>query len=346
MVSIILPIYNKEKELEQCLKSILNQTYKNIEIILVNDGSKDSSKDICERFLKKDERIKLINKKNEGVELARITGLENVNGNYITFVDPDDWIPNNAIELLIKSIKSEDADVSFGKFCRVLDKYGLIKREIKSNIYSNLVIEKNELMNKYYGSFCGWGDLPVNMCGKLYKKSLIDSVNYQPVGISHGEDLCFNLQILPHANKIVSIPDTIYFYRWGGITNNINKNLFKDACTAYNFKLKMFEEHNSKESYAKASVELCNFFITYIDTYLRFTNLSDAKIKSIISKEIKNKTLQKAVRIPRYDWFLNNKLYNCIKKQDVDKFLEIKKHGRRKKKLKSKMIYFVSKILN
>lgn len=345
MVSIILPIYNKEKELEQCLKSILNQTYKNLEIILVNDGSKDLSKDICEKFLDEDDRIKLINKKNAGVELARITGLENSNGNYITFVDPDDWVSNNAIELLVRAIKNEDADVSFGKYCKVLDRQGLIRRVVKGNIYNNLVIEKAELMNEYYGSFSGWGELPVSMCAKLYKKSLIDSVNYQPVGISHGEDLCFNLQILPHANKIVSIPETIYFYRWGGMTNNINKNLFKDACTAYKFKLKMFKEHNSKESYAKASVELCNFFITYIDTYLRFTNLSDMEIKSIISEEIKNEILQNAVRIPTYEWFLNNKLYNCIKIQDIDEFLRLQKHGIKKRKLKSKIINIVSKIL-
>ncbi len=100
MVSIILPIYNKEKELEQCLKSILNQTYDNLEIILVNDGSTDSSRRICERFSTDDHRIKLINKENEGVELARLTGLNYATGTYITFVDPNDWFPNNAIEYL------------------------------------------------------------------------------------------------------------------------------------------------------------------------------------------------------------------------------------------------------
>ena len=83
--------------------------------------------------------------------------------------------------------------------------------------------------------------MPVNMWGKLYKKSLIKDSIIETVGISNGEDLCFNLQVLPNANKIVSIPDSIYFYRWGGMTNSINKNLFKDACKAYNFKLKIFE---------------------------------------------------------------------------------------------------------
>lgn len=345
MVSIILPIYNKEKELKQCLESILTQTYKDIEIILVNDGSKDSSKDICERFLEKDNRIKLINKKNEGVELARITGLENANGNYITFVDPDDWIPNNAVELLVKAIKRENADVSFGKYCRVMDKYALIRKEVKGNIYNNLVIEKAKLMNEYYGSFCGWGEFPVNMWAKLYKKSLIDSVDYKAIGISHGEDLCFNLQVLPHANKIASIPEIVYFYRWGGMTNKINKNLFKDACTAYNFKLKMFKEYNSKESYAKASVELCNFFITYIDTYLKFSNFNNFDMEKFIEKEIQNDDLQTAVNIPTYDWFLNNKTYQCIKNKDAQKFLDIQKGGIIGKKIKNKVMIIISKIL-
>lgn len=345
MVSIILPIYNKERELTQCLKSILNQTYKKLEIILVNDGSKDTSKDICEKFSSQDNRIKLINKKNEGVELARITGLKYATGEYIMFIDPDDWIPNNAIELLLKSIKKENADVSFGRFYRVIDKFGLIKRSVKSDIYNNKIIKNDEFMNKYYDSFCGWGEFPINMWGKLYKKSLIDSANYRTVGISHAEDLCFNLQVLPYANKIASIPQNVYFYRWGGMTNKINKSLFKDACTAYNFKLHMFEKHNKKESYAKASVELCNFFITYIDTYLKFTNLNDLAIKNIISKEIKNEDLQKAVRIPKYEWFLNNEVYRSIKNQDVQGFFVIQKRGLIKRKLKNRITHIISRIL-
>lgn len=345
MVSIVVPIYNKERELYQCIESILKQTYKNLEIILVNDGSKDLSKKICELFSQNDSRIKIINKKNEGVELARLTGLEYATGEYITFIDSDDWLPNNSIELLLNKLKRENADVSFGSSCRVLDKYGLIKRNINGDIYNNVIITKEELINKYYDSFSGWGQLPVSMCGKLYKKSLIDSVNYGAVGISHGEDLCFNLQVLPYANKIVSIPQNVYFYRWGGMTNKINKNLFKDACTAYNFKLHMFEKHNSKESYAKASAELCNFFITYIDTYLKLTDLNDFEIKNIISKEIKNKDLQKAVRIPTYEWFLNDERYNCIKNKDIEKFLEMQKKGLKKRKLKNKAMIIMSKIL-
>ena len=176
--------------------------------------------------------------------------------------------------------------------------------------------------------------MPVNMWGKLYKKSLIKDSIIETVGISNGEDLCFNLQVLPNANKIVSIPDSIYFYRWGGMTNNINKNLFKDACKAYNFKLKIFEKFNCKDCYEKASVELCNFFKGYIDTYLVFSNFNDLQLLNFIENGIKNKDLQKAVNMPQYEWFLNDEIYRSIKSQDSKKFVELQKKGLIKRKIK------------
>ena len=252
----------------------------------------------------------------------------------------------SSISFYNESIKKENADVSIGKFCKVMDRFGLIKKEINSNLYNNKIITKNQLMNEYYDSFCGWGEFPVNIWAKLYKKSLIDSVNYRSIGISHGEDLCFNIQVLPYANKIVSILQCIYFYRWSGMTNKINKNLFKDACIAYNFKLQIFKEQNSNDSYAKASVGLCNFFKGYIDTYLKFSNLNQIEIEDLVKKEIQNKDLQKAVRIPEYDWFLSNETYQCIKKQDVEGFLNILKKGLAKRRLKNKALFIISKILN
>ena len=345
MVSIIVPIYNKEKELNKCILSLINQSYKNLEIILINDGSKDSSKCICEKFKNQDSRVKLIDKENAGVELARISGIQIATGEYITFVDSDDWLPYDAIEKLVQTMKKKDADVVFGNFSRVLDKYGILKKYSHKQIYDNKIINREEFIYKYFDSFCGWGEMPVNMCGKLYKKSLIKDSIIDTVGISHGEDLCFNLQVLPNANKIVSIPDSIYFYRWGGMTNNINKNLFKDACKAYNFKLKIFEKFNCKDCYEKASVELCNFFKGYIDTYLVFSNFNDLQLLNFIENGIKNKDLQKAVNMPQYEWFLNDEIYKCIKNQDVEKFLEFQKKGLIKRKMRIKTLKVISKVL-
>ena len=105
LISIVIPIYNAEKYLEECLNSIKNQTYKNFEVIMVNDGSKDESETICKRFLEYDARFRYFTKENGGVSSARNLGLDNVKGDFITFIDSDDWIAENHLELLINSIK-------------------------------------------------------------------------------------------------------------------------------------------------------------------------------------------------------------------------------------------------
>lgn len=127
-VSVIVPVYNKEKDLKRCLLSIITQTYKNLEIIVIDDGSTDESYKIYTKFANEDARIKIIRKKNEGVDCARHEGIKKASGDYITFVDSDDYLYDKAIELLIKALKIHDADVSFGNFIRVMGKHGIVKK--------------------------------------------------------------------------------------------------------------------------------------------------------------------------------------------------------------------------
>lgn len=345
MISVLVAIYNKEKELKQCVQSIINQTYKNLEIILVNDGSTDSTKEICEKFKKNDGRIKLINKKNEGLEMARRTGLEYATGEYIMFVDGDDWLPKTSVESLLNIIKSKNADVSFGKSSRVIDKYGLIRSIPKENIYNHIVIDKNEFKEKYYDSFCGWGEFRINIWGKLYKKSLLDKCDIKAEGITLGEDLCFNLKVLPKAHKIVSIPEVVYFYRWGGMTNKINDKLFLEACKVYDFKVDIFSKMGMTECIEKASFELCNFFQGYIQQYLMLYGLDDNRVSIIIENEIKNPKLQSAVRMIKTEWMLNEKKVEYIKEKNIEGILNIQRHDFTKKRLKNNILRFVSKVL-
>lgn len=113
LISVIIPVYNVEEYLRECVDSVLNQTYGNFEIILVNDGSTDSSGEICDEYVEKDSRVTVIHQKNGGPSITRNTGIENANGKYIYFLDSDDYIENNALELLVNTAEANDADLVF-----------------------------------------------------------------------------------------------------------------------------------------------------------------------------------------------------------------------------------------
>lgn len=320
LVSVIVPIYNLESIIKKCIDSIRNQTVQSVEIILVNDGSTDKTIDILKKCELIDSRIKLIDIPNGGVEHARLVGLENSSGEYVMFVDGDDYLPNNAIELLLNNAKLTDADIVIGNMERVIGNKGWIK--IKSPIpHENEVIKEPELFNEYYISFFGVNIIPVNMCGKLYKKEIF-SINGLPplTGLNHAEDLCFNMHLFPNINSVSIIPDTVYYYRYGGMTNKMNTNLFKDACIAYELKLKYLDKYQYKKGYIFIAIELINFLNTYIESYFKYTDLSRIEVCEIIKNEINNFSFKDAlIKISnskyidkRYQLLLENKILDYI----------------------------------
>ena len=147
LISIIIPIYNNEEFIPRCLDSVINQTYKQIEIVIINDGSTDESLNIINKYKKIDTRIKVIDKKNEGVSVARNIGIDNSTGEYITFVDADDWLELDAIEKLYKEINEKKVDIVRGNY--------YINNSISDNTnvskmyeLSNIVIKKEEIKDK------------------------------------------------------------------------------------------------------------------------------------------------------------------------------------------------------
>ena len=150
LISVIVPIYNSEKCLDKCINSIISQSYQNIEIVLVNDGSIDNSLNICNKYSKKDLRIKIIDKKNEGVSIARNTGIKNSKGVYITFVDADDWIERDWIEKLYKELKKFNVDIIRGNYYKENDIgiYGNGECFFENQKLNNLnFIQKEEAIN-------------------------------------------------------------------------------------------------------------------------------------------------------------------------------------------------------
>ena len=204
LVSIIVPIYNVEKYLKRCIDSIINQTYTNLEIVLVNDGSTDNCEKICNEYSKKDVRIKVIHKKNGGVSSARNEGIRNSSGHFITFVDSDDWIENEMIYKMLKLSKKYDSDYVMIGYNETDNVQNKTKYSIKESI-----IEKDEFMRKFFK--IGNQECIFYPWGKLIKRNLIEDDLF-PVDCRIGEDVIANYKTLMKTNKIAVSNEKLYNY--------------------------------------------------------------------------------------------------------------------------------------
>lgn len=202
MISIIVPVYNSEKTLERCIKSLLQQTYSDIEILLVIDGPTDSSEAIGKAYEKKDSRVKVIMKKNEGVSPARNTGLEHAKGEYIQFVDSDDYIAPNMCEMLLQIVDNSDVQMVLCGFHHLFLNKDIIKVP-KTGTY-NLKEFPEEFLQLYEAGFL---NMPWN---KLYRREFVKEKF--DVTLSLGEDLLFNLAYMKQIENIVVINEPLYYY--------------------------------------------------------------------------------------------------------------------------------------
>lgn len=204
-VSVIVPIYNVEKYLRKCLDTIINQTQKNIEIICINDGSTDDSYKILEEYAKLDKRIVIINQENLGLSVARNVGISKSHGEFIGFIDSDDWIDLNYFEALYNVAKKHNADIAC---CGFLRAYSASKFKKRMNIVSEAVFE---LANEKFRAT----DTPRRsyVFNKIYKREVIEKHKLQfPPGV-YFEDTHFMVRALYFSKKLVTTPDTLYYYR-------------------------------------------------------------------------------------------------------------------------------------
>lgn len=220
LISIIIPVYKVEKYLEKCIQSVINQTYENLQIILVDDGSPDNCGKICDEYAKKDHRIEVIHKSNGGLSDARNKGLEIAKGEYIGFVDSDDYIESDMYEVLYNLLKQYNADVSICNFYTVSQEKIAIKNAdngIKE--YNRIEILKEILLDNNIQSYA-WN--------KLYKKELFDEIKY-PVGKKY-EDIGTTFYLLEKCNKVVVTgkPEYYYINRQDSIVNNVTETTITD----------------------------------------------------------------------------------------------------------------------
>ena len=212
LISVVIPVYNVEKYLSKCLESIINQTYKNIEIICVNDGSEDNCSKILSEYKKRDNRIKIINKENGGLSSARNAGIDISTGKYITFIDSDDYIDEDCIEFLYKEIIENNADLSVCSHKVLYENGGVIDKATHNKyIYNSEQALKKMLYDQ---------DYDISAWAKLYNKKLFKNVRYPNGRIF--EDSATTYKLMDNARIIAVNSESKYNYiiRKNSITTN------------------------------------------------------------------------------------------------------------------------------
>lgn len=279
LVSIIVPVYNVEKYLEQCINSLINQTYEEIEILLINDGSKDNSGKICDEYKKKDKRIKVFHKENEGLGLTRNFGIERAKGKYMVFVDSDDYLPTTAIETLMSY--SKEYDTVIGGYTKVTNegKELFVEKYQKEEFTNENVL--NKLLPRLLGSLPNIKDsIFTTVCAKLYSAKIINdhNIRFKSEREFQSEDLGFQFDYFRYSKYACVINANIYYYRYNpsSLTTIYKKNRFEETLKVYEYINKMIKLLELPES-----------------AYLRNKKMLFVQIRATLSQENK-KTSKKS----------------------------------------------------
>lgn len=218
LISVIVPIYNVEKYLTRCVDSIRNQSYQNLEIILVDDGSPDRCPEMCEEFKSMDARVKVIHKENGGLGFARNSGLDVATGTYVTFIDSDDWISDDHIENLYRAARRTAADIIIGSHTAVAPDGTLHPHPIglREKLYEGTAICE-EIVLPLIGADVIFPDdvqLSSSSCMNLYRMEVIvrNNIRFRSEKEAVAEDMYFNIDFFCNANRIVAIDEVGYFY--------------------------------------------------------------------------------------------------------------------------------------
>lgn len=258
-VSVIVPVYNVEKYLHECVDSILNQTYQNLEVILVDDGSTDNSGTICDIY-EKDERVRVIHKKNGGLGAARNAGIDLASGEYLLFVDSDDALFPDCVKELVQGMQKYDADAAI---CGFACYDGTEIRQTINPVKEAEVITGKEVSHRYFDSYeqslfytVAWN--------KLYKKELFASKRYVEGRLHEDEDL--TLRLLFDVQRIVLLPSLGYKYRIARDNSIMKKFTEKrfELFDAYMTRMNFYAERGERELWSKTLVRSLHMFEQYV----------------------------------------------------------------------------------
>lgn len=321
VISVIVPVYNVDHYLRNCLNSILNQSYKNIEVILVDDGSTDTSGLICDEYAGIDTRIKVIHKKNEGVSSARNVGVDNASGNYIAFVDSDDYILNDYLEYLYKLQKKTNADISCCNFEFIYENTAMIKtKKQEENILE--FDSKNALINLLYQK-----EIDTSLWGKLFESKHVKKHKFPEHKIF--EDLAVFYKIVMESDKIVysNLKKYMYLQRDNSIISaNFNSSKLDIIQVVENMCSDILNVYPDIYLATESRILNMDFYLlriidkkNYREIYLNLKNDVKRRRKNVLN----DKNIKKKTKIAIYISYINvgcvKILYNFLVKMKIMK---------------------------
>lgn len=326
-VTIIIPVYNTKKYLRKCVESVITQTYKNLQIILVDDGSTDGSSFLCDELKELDSRIEVIHKDNEGLGLTRNKGLEYAKGEYVTFLDSDDWFDKKHIQNFFNDKDADTCDVILGSYTKATNQGEILNitklpysgtirgKEITDKVMLSMIAAENN-SKKDLG-------IPMSVCFNLYKLNIIkeNKLIFPSERVTISEDLFFNLKYLSYSKKVCFTEEIGYYYRYNpdSITRGFDERQIERTYVFYQELIK-YTKDLKMPAVVSDRIERCvvakirGILLTITRTSLNI-NQKIAKIKEILDEEWID-LLLKNYKMPNYRTSLRFTTY-CMKRKRV-----------------------------
>ncbi len=322
-LSVIIPVYNGEQTIERCILSVLNQTFKDLDVVVVNDGSTDGTERIVRRLIQNDNRIRLFNIENSGVSNARNFGIDNSTGEYLAFIDSDDYIDAEMYDYLISTIIEEKVEICHCSYKNVSSDASIVS--IIGNTNKKIVQSHDEALECLLSGKLFTGSL----CNKIYSRRIIGNIRFES-DLKFNEDVLFNTQVFNNVNKSVYLDYAFYNYvqNISSATHTANDVLFATQCLQVSKRIKDIFDGTSLENISSTKVAR-NLIVVY-RTYI----LSPDYVSKVEKKKIYNeinyymdlgyyKSLKEMIQIYMFRFFpvcykTLYKLYDKIRKKELD----------------------------
>lgn len=281
LVTVIVPVYNVEDYIAKCIESILKQSYKNLEILLINDGTKDYSREICMKYAEIDKRIRVIDKENGGLSDARNRGINEALGNYYVFVDGDDYIKKDYVKDLLENLLVTESDVSMCPF-DIVDDTGKIIITENFNEYKKSTINGHDVLSEVMTDY---GYKYVVAWNKIYSKKIFDNIRFDKGKLY--EDEYINFKIFWNCNKvgIVDVPLYCYVQRNGSIMQSkMSSYKIENKCGMHRARISFYAEKKDEILYKRACQMYCNWLVECVRSH---ADALSKKEKKILQKDMR-----------------------------------------------------------